>query len=673
MANEAEIKRRMASLADAIRHHDRLYHEQDRPEISDGEYDGLVDDLKALEAAHPQWVETDSPTKKVGGAPSATFDPVVHPSPMFSLDKAQNLEEFQDWVARREKDLGHPLGALALMLKLDGLAVELQYRKGLLAVAATRGDGTTGENVTANLLRVKTVPQRLKRPIDLVVRGEVIMTLEGLAELNRTQEVEGDAPFANCRNAAAGSIRQKDPEVTAKRPLWYYAYQVANAEEVATSLKRDLSTHSAQLDVLREMGLYLNPWNRTVSGPDGARDYYLECEKVREELPYEIDGIVLKIDSAADQDFLGVVGRRPRYAVAWKFPPQSATTVLKEVQFQVGRTGAVTPVGLLEPVKLSGAMVARVTLHNESEILRKDIKVGDHVRVIRSGDVIPKVLSVLAEKRTGAEIAIVFPEKCPACGGPLARDRGDAGIILRCTEALCPAKQVESLIHFVGKAAMDMEGLGVEQVTELVDLGLVKTPADFYRLTAGDLDRLDRMGEKRRENLLASIAGAKKRPLDRLLFGLGIRGVGEKTARMLARTYGSLDALLHLSLEDLLAKDDIGEVGAKALAAWFGDKSNQKLLKDLKALGVEGEALAAVGAGGPLSGKKVLFTGTLAMPRRLAKEKAEAAGAEIVSAISAKTDFLIAGEDAGSKLTKAKALGVKVIDEAEFHKIIGPL
>lgn len=666
-----EVRARMRSLSEEIRRHDRLYHEQDAPEVADAEYDALVDELRGLEAAHPEWAQADSPTKAVGGAPSQTFAPVRHPFPMYSLDKVQTEEEFREWITRREKDLGHPLAGFALMLKLDGLAVELHYRGGQLAVAATRGDGETGEDVTANLKRVKTVPSQLKRPLDLVVRGEALMTLEGLADLNRAREKAEEPLFANCRNAAAGSIRQLDPGVTAARPLLYFAYQLANAAEVAEKTGRALETHESHLDFLREAGFYLNPWNRRVDTVDEVVAYFRECEGKRADLPYEIDGIVLKLDAVADQDFLGVVGRRPRWAVAWKFPPQAESTVLEDVLFQVGRTGAVTPVGVLKPVRLSGAMISRVTLHNESEIERKDIRIGDTVRVIRSGDVIPKVLSVVAERRTGSEKPIRFPSACPSCATDLVRDRDNEGVILRCPNPGCPAKTVESLIHFTAKAAMDIDGLGQEQVRELVEKGLVRDAADFFRLGPEQLDRLERMGEKRRENLLGAIEAAKTRPLDRLIFALGIRSVGEKTARALARKYGTIEALLEVKAADLLDLDEMGETVSAHVGNWFADGANRKRVKELLAAGVRPTWKDPVAAGGPLSGKKVLFTGTLAMPRRLAKEKAEAAGAELISSISGNTDYLIVGEDPGSKLKKAKELGVKVLTEAEFIALIG--
>ncbi|MBN8217698.1 MAG: NAD-dependent DNA ligase LigA [Spirochaetes bacterium] len=670
--HENAPRARMGALAEEIRRHNRLYHEQDAPVLTDAEYDALVDELRGLEAKHPEWAQDDSPTKAVGGAPSQTFAPVRHPHPMYSLDKVQSEEEFREWIERREKDLGRPLSGFALMLKLDGLAVELVYEAGALRVAATRGDGETGEDVTANLKRVKTVPTRLKNAQRLVVRGEALMTLEGLEALNASRERAEEPLFANCRNAAAGSIRQLDPSVTASRPLLFFAYQLANAGEVAEKTGRDLSTHESQLDYLREAGFYLNPWNRRVESAEEVVAYYRECEAGRSDLPYEIDGIVVKLDAVSEQEFLGVVGRRPRWAVAWKFPPQAESTVLEEVHFQVGRTGAVTPVGVLKPVRLSGAMVSRVTLHNESEIERKDIRIGDTVRVIRSGDVIPKVLSVDAGKRTGREKPIRFPTECPSCGAPLARDRGEEGVILRCPEARCPAKTVESLIHFTSKSAMDIDGLGQEQVRELVEKGLVRAPADFFSLKPEQLNELERMGEKRRENLLAAIAAAKDRSLDRLIFALGIRSVGEKTARALARKYGAIEALLEVKAAELLDLDEMGETVSGHVAAWFADRENRARVRALLDAGVRPTWKDPVAAGGPLAGKKVLFTGTLAMPRRLAKEKAEAAGAELVSSISAHTDYLVVGEDPGSKLKKAKALGVAVLTEAEFVALIGP-
>jgi len=681
--NIDKIKNRLRELTETLIYHNKKYYEQDDPEITDYEYDLLFRELAALEKKYPQLADPDSPTQKAGsdfskGLPE-TFSAVTHPYPMYSLANAMNEEEFTDFAEKAEKDLGHPIQSYALSLKLDGLAVELVYNNGKLVTASTRGDGTTGENITANMRAVKNVPESL--PLNsgrIVVRGEAVMTREGFSAMNAERTRDGLPLMANPRNAAAGSVRQLDPSVTASRPIVFFAYHLANAGEIAESENIVLDTQEKQILFLKKNGFDTNRYAACVRSVSGVIHYYKKCLDSRPQLPYDIDGVVIKINEIADQTMLGVAGKRPRYAIAWKFPPELKTTVLIDVQFQVGRTGAVTPVGILEPVNLGGAEVRRVTLHNELEIKRKDIRIGDTVQVIRSGDVIPKIIRVEKNLRSGTEKPVIYPVNCPECAAVLERDPGSeigdtSGVIIRCPNPLCPARALHGITHFASKEAMNIDGLGREFVAELLEKKIISDISGLYRITGTDLDKFSRMGEKLKQNLLSAIEKSKEAPLSRFLFGLGIKGIGEKTAKSLAKTFRSIDHIIEVcaqkDTDELENINDIGEATAGAIRQFFTNKKNIALLNALAESGIN-PRYTETGKTGKLTGKKIIFTGTLIMPRRVAKEKAEDAGAEIVSSVSKNTDYLVAGSDPGSKLARASELGVTVLSEEEFTRLI---
>lgn len=663
---------RAAWLRDEIARHNHRYYVLDDPEVSDAEYDQLLRELQAIEAQDPQLCVPDSPTQRVGNAPSAAFDTVRHPAPMLSLDNALSDEELLAFDARVRERLG-TLGPVTYSAepKLDGLAVSVIFRDGLLWRAATRGDGEQGEDITANMRTLRSLPLRLLdgAPPLLEARGEVYMPVAGFHALNAEQQRLGLKPFVNPRNAAAGSLRQLDPRITARRPLeiCFYALGVMEGGPLFT-------WHSQALAALRQWGLRTSPEARRVPGVEGCRQYFTDLQQRRAQLGYQIDGVVYKVDDLADQQRLGFVSRAPRWAVAHKFAAEEARTVLRAVDFQVGRTGALTPVARLDPVLVGGATVSNATLHNMDEITRKDVQVGDTVVVRRAGDVIPEVVRVVATLRPVDAQPVVLPAACPVCQSPVERVEGEA--VARCTGALrCRAQRHEALRHYAGRRALDIDGLGDAIIGQLIDADLVQSPADVYGLSRATLASLPRMGDKSAANLVAAIAASRETTLPRLLYGLGINDVGEATAAALARQFGSLNALASATVEQIEQTPDVGPVIARHVAAFFADPLNLQILQRLREAGVrwpEGEP--AAGRMLPLTGQTFVLTGTLpTLSRDEAKALLEAAGAKVAGSVSKRTHCVVAGAEAGSKLDKARELGVRVIDEQGLRDLLAAL
>jgi len=662
---------RIAELREQVRRHDYRYYVLDDPEISDARYDALLAELRALEAAHPSLVTPDSPTQRVGGAPSAAFGEVVHALPMLSLDNAFSEEDVRDFDRRVRERLDVESVEYSAEPKIDGLAISLRYEAGRLVQAATRGDGTRGEDVTANVRAIRSVPLALRGaglPPLLEVRGEVYMTRRSFEQLNRRAAEQGEKTFANPRNAAAGSLRQLDPRITASRALDLYCYGLG-ATQGWVPPKR----HSEVLAALRGFGLRTNPEIELVAGIDGALGYYARLAQRRDALGYDIDGVVYKVDRLDWQRDLGFVARAPRWAVAHKFPAQEETTVVRDVEFQVGRTGALTPVARLEPVFVGGVTVSNVTLHNMDELARKDVRIGDTVVVRRAGDVIPEVVRVVTDLRPADARVVELPARCPVCGSHVTRAAGEA--VARCSGGLvCSAQRREALRHFASRRAMDVEGLGDKLIEQLVEAGRIETPADLYSLTADELAGLERMGPKSAANLVAALEHSKQTTLPRFLFALGIRDVGEATALALAAHFGRLEALESASLEDIQQVRDVGPVVAAHVRDFFDEPRNRKVIAELRRRGVAWPELEPVRAAneGPLVGETVVITGTLAsMTRDEARDAARAAGATVTDSVSRKTTLLVVGAEAGSKLRKAQELGVAIVDEDEFRRRLG--
>jgi DNA ligase (NAD+) len=659
---------RIGELRQLLEHHNRQYYVLDAPEITDAEYDAIFRELQQLEERYPGLVTPDSPTQRVGGAPLEKFAPVRHRLPMLSLENAVNEDEIRDFDLRVKKVLGLSPGdqvAYVCEPKMDGLAVELVYDDGLLTVASTRGDGVTGEDVTGNIRTIRALPLSLSGeniPRLLEVRGEVFLSLKAFQLINREKEEEGEAPFANPRNAAAGSLRQLDSRITARRPLSMFCYAPGVTEGVEFGSQEDFFSRIANF------GLPSNPLVRRVEGIDAAVRYYHEMQGKRESLPYEIDGTVIKVDSFDLQRELGEKSRSPRWAVACKFPPRQATTVVETIIPSVGRTGVITPVAQLRPVVISGVTVSRATLHNWDEIAAKDIRIGDTVLVERAGDVIPAVVKVLAEQRTGAEHPLPPPVKCPECGSDAVRIADEVAI--RCMGLACPPQIRESITHFASRNAMDIDGLGEKFVEQLLSLGLVKSVADLYYLTRADFMRFERMGDKLAANLLAAIENCKHRDLGRFIFALGIRHVGERTAKSLAQSFGSLENLERATLDELISIRDIGATVAQSIRTFFDNQENLTVIRRMLEAGVS-PAVERKKVGGRFTGKTFVFTGTLSrFTRDEARILVENEGGSAVGSVSKKTDYVVAGEDAGSKLVKARELGVTVLSEEGFLELL---
>lgn len=667
LSPDQSARTRVAELCRLIEYHNRRYYQLDAPEISDAEYDALFRELAALEQEYPALVTPGSPTQRVGSAPLERFASVRHSLPMLSLENAANEDEIREFDQRIKKYLGLAADdAIAYVCepKMDGLAVELVFRNGLLAVASTRGDGVTGEDVTENIRTIRSLPLRLQGDVPplLEVRGEVYLPLTAFQRINREREENGEPCFANPRNAAAGSLRQLDSAVTARRPLAIYCYApgVVSGAEFASQLEFFAAAE--------RWGLPVNPLVRPAAGIEDAIGYYRELQEQRDALPYEIDGAVVKVNSVALQTELGEKSRSPRWAVACKFPPRQAVTIVEQIIQSVGRTGVITPVAQLRPVEISGVTVSRATLHNWDEIALKDIRVGDTVVVERAGDVIPAVVRVLADKRSGAEQPVLAPDVCPECGSVLVRIADE--VALRCPGLSCPPRIRESITHFASRSAMDIEGLGERFIEQMITLGLVKDVADLYRLTRDDFMRFERMGDKLAGNLLAAIEASRHRDLARFIFGLGIRHVGERTARTLAQSFGSLENLAAATLEELTAIRDIGLTVAQSIRTFFENPANQSVIARLMEYGVR-PTVAARKAGGRLSGKSFVFTGALTrFTRDEAQAMVEAEGGSVTGSVSRKTDFVVAGAEAGSKLAKARQLGTAVLGEDEFLQML---
>jgi DNA ligase (NAD+) len=682
----AEAKAELKRLAKEIAHHDKLYHQQDAPEISDAEYDALVRRNKDIEALFPSLKRTDSPSARVGAEPAAGFAKVKHLHPMLSLDNAFDREDVVDFIGRIKRFLGRKDDGeieLSVEPKIDGLSANLRYENGELTIGATRGDGTIGEDITANLRHVDGIPHKLKDPHPprlIEIRGEVYFPHDAFFALNKEREKAGEPVFANPRNAAAGSVRQLDPNITKSRPLKFFAYSMGAVE----GWRNEPKLHSEAIDRLRQWGFSVNPKTRVAKTLEDALAFYDALAKERADLNYDIDGVVYKVNDLALQNRLGFVGRAPRWAIAHKFPAEQAVTTLNAISIQVGRTGALTPVAKLEPITVGGVVVQNATLHNEDEIARKDIRIGDKVIVQRAGDVIPQIVGVVDADRKGRGPKYKFPDKCPVCGSHATREEGEA--VRRCTGGLvCPAQAKERLRHFVSRGAFDIEGLGSKHIESFYEDGLVRNPVDIFKLHRRRKELVERegWGESSVTNLLNAIEARRTIGLDRFIYALGIPQVGEVTAKLLARHYHTLQdwrtAMLAAAKDresaeylDLNNIDQIGESVAGDILDFFAEKHNVEVLDALaKEVAVE-EVQAPRAANSPVAGKTVVFTGALSkMTRDEAKARAEALGAKVASSVSKKTDYVIVGEDAGSKAAKAAELGVKMLSEDEWLELIG--
>ncbi len=660
-----EASRVAADLRRLIDYHNHRYYVLDAPQVSDADFDVLLGRLKAIEAAYPTLVTPDSPTQRVGGAPTELFGRVAHLSAMLSLGNAFSAEELRAFDSRVRGGLGTDRVEYVVELKIDGLAINLIYENGRLVRAATRGDGQFGEDVTPNVRTIRSVPLTLAPAIQplpdlLEIRGEVYLARREFDRINLKREAAGEPLFANPRNAAAGSLRQLDPKVTAERVLDIFVYGLGAREGV------QLATHSATLEFLARAGLKVNPNYRVFAGIEAVIAYCESWEDKRADLPYNIDGLVIKLNDIAGQEALGSTTKDPRWAIAFKFPPEEAVTKVLGIITGVGRTGIVSLTADLEPVRLGGTTVARAALHNEDYIRNKDIRIGDTVKIHKAGEIIPEIIEVVPGKRTGQEQVFVMPDRCPVCDSPISRLAGEAA--WKCINLHCPALRREGLFHFVSRDAMDIDGLGPAVLTALLDAGLIDDAADLYRLTADELLGLERMGPRSAQNLLEAIEKSKQAGLGRLLFGLGIRHVGVKAAGLLARRFGDIAAIAAAGVEDLTVIEEIGPKIAASVVAYFAAAENLDLIERLRAAGVKlTEERPAEAADGVFSGKTFVLTGTLSgMTRSEAGELIERLGGKVTGSVSKKTDYVLAGAEAGSKLDKAQQLGVRVLDESEF-------
>ena len=664
------IAHRIRELITEIRQHDYNYHVLDAPTIGDSQYDQLMRELTQLELEHPDFLDPNSPTQRVGAKPDSGFEEVTHRVPMLSLDNVFDLDEFRQFVERIKDRLSQTdTPQMTAEPKLDGLALSIRYEQGHLVLATTRGDGQTGENVTQNVRTIRSIPLILKGshyPEILEVRGEVIMKKADFVAMNQRLSEASEKMFVNPRNAAAGSLRQLDPSLVSTRPLSFYAYGLG---EVFKPLG---GTHTEVMDALKQLGIPVNP-GLVTGGAEAIETAYHSLIAEREALPYEIDGMVVKVDSIALQNVLGFVARAPRFATAWKFPAQEASTRLLAIDLQVGRTGAITPVARLEPIFVGGVTVSNATLHNFDEVARLGVRPGDQVVVRRAGDVIPQIVRVVAEGRPKSSIPI--PTACPVCQSPVERADGEA--VIRCSGGLiCQAQRLEHLKHFVSRKAMDIDGVGERLLEILIEKEWVTTPADLYRLSADLLEGLDRMGVKSARNVIHAITTSKQTTFARFLYALGIRDVGDATARTLAATFGGLERLIRASHEDLMEVDDVGPVVASHIRSFFEVDRHRSVIQELIDLGIQWPdvAVSASQNGPDLSGQTWVLTGTLeSMTRDEASEKLRALGAKVSGSVSAKTNALVAGPGAGSKLTKAESLGVDIIDEAALIALLGEL
>lgn len=667
MVKRSSVEKQIEALRDEIRHHDYRYYVLDDPVISDAEYDKLMRRLVELEKFNPQFITPDSPTQKIGASPLKTFKVVKRDIPMLSLENAMDADELIEWHARLLRALGdESAGDYVCEPKMDGVAIELIYEEGVLVKGATRGDGLNGEDITENVKTIRSIPLRLlvKRPPALLnVRGEVHINKADFEKLNKQQEEAGDKLYANPRNLAAGSLKQLDPKVTASRPLKFvaYGYGVIEGEVIATQWEF--------LRRLKEYGLPVNSMSRRCARIEDVISFYDEILAKRDTLPYEIDGVVVKVDDFLLQREAGIRARSPRWAVAWKFPPLEERTLVEDITVQVGRTGALTPVARLKPVQVGGVTVSSATLHNEDEIRKKDVRIGDWVFVRRAGDVIPEVVKVIEASRTGKEKLFKMPEKCPVCGTKVVRAEGEA--VSRCPNAACEAQVKERVRHFASREAMDIEGLGDKIIAQLVDSGVVEDAADLYKLTVSDLEPLERMAAKSADNLVRAINKSKETTLPRLIFALGIRNVGVTVAEILAEYYPSVESLMEASEEELAGIYGVGPIIAREIVRFFKDRKNRSIVSRLADAGVRYERSATTKSG-EFDKEIFVFTGSLShLTRSEAEKEVKKRGGKTSSSISKKTTCVVAGEKAGSKLQKAEELGIKIIDEAAFLKLIG--
>ena len=664
--------KKIESLRDKIRHHEYLYYVLDQPEISDADFDKLMQELKALESAHPELITPDSPTQRVGGKPREGFVKVPHSSPMLSLDNTYNEEELRGWERRVHELTGREDVDYVCELKLDGMSLALIYEDGRLVRGLTRGDGSVGEDVTPNVRTVRSIPlsidtAKLKKagmPSDFEVRGELLMPTAAFKKLNAERERQGLATFANPRNFTAGTVRQLDANITAQRPLDFFAYILLS------NGRTYFDRHWETLTALDKSGFKVNQNRKLVHSMDEVWSLIQQWEEKRESLPYEIDGIVVKVDRISLQDELGYTGKAPRWAIAYKYAARAGITQLEDIRVQVGRTGKLTPVAMLAPVAIGGTTVRNATLHNIDEIARLGVRIGDWVQVERGGDVIPKVAKVIDDKdHPRGTREFEMPEKCPVCGTKVVRTEGE--VDYRCVNANCPAKLLGTILHFASRGVMNIDGMGESLVTQLIERGLVKNVADIYDLTKKDLLSLDRFADKSAQNILEEIENSKKLPLERVIYGLGIRMVGERTAQFLAEHFGSMEALENASVEELQDVNEVGPRIAESIVEFFSNPANRKLVERLGTAGLAFKGKKKE-RGTKLAGKTFVLTGTLARyTRDEAKKMIEDAGGKVTGSVSKKTDYVVAGTDAGSKLDKAKELGVAVIDEKEMERIAG--
>jgi DNA ligase (NAD+) len=661
--SRGKAARRILELRKEIEHHEKKYYVDSDPQISDYEFDLLLKELKDLESQHPDLVTPESPSQRVGGRPGEGFPTVTHGLPMLSLDNCYTVEELQEFDERTKRLLPGQKVEYVAELKIDGLSISILYRNGIYSRAVTRGDGGRGEDVSSNVRTIRSLPLRVSDPRELEVRGEVYLPYASFQRINDAQEKQGKSLFANPRNAASGSIRLLDSRDVAARRLNAFLYYLFITGEEEPSQRESLVR-------LKDLGFRTNPHVRRCPSLEDVVSFWEEWRAKRDELDYDVDGIVVKVDSALQRKSLGTTAKSPRWAISFKFPARQATTRIKEIRVQVGRTGALTPVAVLEPVRLSGTTITRSTLHNEDEIQRKDIRVGDWVLIERSGDVIPKVVAVMRERRTGEERTFAFPGRCPVCGSSVYRPEGEA--IARCINSSCPARLRESLLHFASRRAMDIEGLGEALVDQLLEKGLVGAIPDLYSLGYDDLVTLDRMGPKSAENLLRQIEQSKRRDLAALIFALGIRHVGERLAQTLARRFQTLGGLAGASVDDLTQVEDVGTTVAESVVFFFGQPENIELLRKLKGAGLNFLAAREPDGEKHLEGKTFVLTGTLAgLSREDAAGLIEKLGGKVSSSVSAKTDYLVVGDAPGSKLGRARELGIALLNEDAFLKLAG--
>lgn len=665
--DRTEAENKITRLRETINEHNYHYHVLDDPQITDAEYDQLMRELQKLEGAFPDLVTDDSPTQRVGGKPLSAFHKVEHQSPMLSLSNAFDEGELRDFDRRVKRAAEVDQVAYMCELKIDGLAISLRYEKGRLVLGATRGDGTTGEDITQNLRTIRAIPLTLREPVDLEVRGEAYLPKKEFMRINEAREKAGEALFANPRNAAAGSLRQLDPTIAAKRALSVFMYGTGDTSGLNIRKQSDL------LNYLTHLGFKVNSERERVDSIDGVIDYVMNWRERRAELDYEIDGIVIKVDDYAIHEKLGTTAKSPRWAIAYKFPAEEAVTIVRDIEVTVGRTGAVTPTALLEPVTLAGTTVQRASLHNADLIREKDIRLGDHVLLRKAGDIIPEVIKSIPEQRTGEETVYHMPTHCPECGSELVHLEEE--VALRCINPECPAQTREGIIHFVSRDAMNIEGLGEKVVTQLFKEGLVRGVADLYSLEREQLLKLERMAEKSVDNLLAAIEKSKENSVEKLLFGLGMRFVGAKAARVLAQEFGDLDSLRQADYDQVLAIEGIGPRIADSIVTYFKKPEVEETLTKLREAGVNfayrGPRPEQAAVDTPFRGKTVVLTGTLQnLSRKEAAAKIEALGGNVTSSVSSQTDLVIAGEKAGSKLTKAQKLGVEVWDEEKLNEVL---